>query len=234
LRRAEIEQNVMTITFFAIGRPHTGGDGSRTGRRQTPLETTMWSPFDRMEEVAFKPVAGGYVYRAPNPWLVGAARYYLVTAEQKAELASLHRRMMRNMFWLLMLIVVVAVPLMGAFWHDHSWKALAASAAAGLVLGVLLNLWLVHKVQPIIAGLPQSNERITRGDAFKTQVATFSPGFVIGFGLLSFALLMLFILYAVLGPQGFDFNAMVGVLIFGPGTLYWAALYVMKRRRLAR
>ena len=53
-----------------------------------------WNPFDGMEELTFRPVEGGFLYRAPSPWLFGRYRHYFVNTEQKATLASAHRTTM--------------------------------------------------------------------------------------------------------------------------------------------
>jgi hypothetical protein len=37
----------------------------------------------------FKPVAGGYVFRGPHPWVIWRLRFYLVNETQRAELASI-------------------------------------------------------------------------------------------------------------------------------------------------
>src|SRR6202040_113302 len=43
----------------------------------------------QIEALVFKKVAGGYVYRAPNPWLFGKGRHYLVSEAQKEEIAEI-------------------------------------------------------------------------------------------------------------------------------------------------
>jgi len=40
----------------------------------------------QIEAMLFKPVPGGFIYRAPNPWILGYANHYLVNEAQKAEL----------------------------------------------------------------------------------------------------------------------------------------------------
>jgi hypothetical protein len=40
----------------------------------------------QIEAMLFKPVPGGFVYRAPNPWIFGRADHYVVNEQQKAEL----------------------------------------------------------------------------------------------------------------------------------------------------
>ena len=43
----------------------------------------------QIEALVFKKVAGGYVYRAPNPWLFGKGRHYLVSEAQKEKIAEI-------------------------------------------------------------------------------------------------------------------------------------------------
>ncbi len=42
----------------------------------------------QIDAMLFKPVPGGFVYRAPNPWIFGRADHYLVDERQKAELLA--------------------------------------------------------------------------------------------------------------------------------------------------
>ena len=41
--------------------------------------------YDGLEEVAFKPVAGGFVFQTSNPWLIGRQRRYFVNETQKVD-----------------------------------------------------------------------------------------------------------------------------------------------------
>jgi len=45
-----------------------------------------------MSDRAFKPVPGGWIYRAPNPWVFGDAPRYLVNDTQKAEIEAIVAR----------------------------------------------------------------------------------------------------------------------------------------------
>lgn len=44
---------------------------------------------DNREALFFKPVAEGYVFRAPNPWVFGRGRFFLVNEAQKARLLGI-------------------------------------------------------------------------------------------------------------------------------------------------
>jgi hypothetical protein len=192
---------------------------------------SLFNPLDGMEETVFKPVSGGYIYRAPSPWLFFGGQNYRVDETQKRELASQHRWMLRWTFWLIIIFGAAGGPVAAGFSYNHGVAALVASLLVGLVIGVALNEALVLKVRPIVAGLAPTSETVTRGDVFARQVAVFSPRFVIGFGVLSLVLFALSLTYGLTGPEGWNVNAVVGTVLFGACTIYWTVLYMMKRRR---
>jgi len=192
-----------------------------------------WYPFDRMAELVFKPVADGYLYRAPSLWLFTRGPHFRVTEAQKAELIVCHRTMLRALFWLIVIGGALGGPLAAAGLHGHGWKMLALCGLVGLAIGYAANVWLVRKVRPMLTQLAPTDERITRGERFKRQVAVFSPRFVIAFGLLSLALTALEVLRGIYGPDGWDLIAVFGTALFGACTIYWAVLYAMKRRHAA-
>jgi hypothetical protein len=186
-----------------------------------------------MEQIAFKPVAEGYVYRAPNPWLIGPGRYYLVNEAQKIELARHHRRVMRLTFYMIIAVAVIGVPLAGSFLPGRSAIMLGVSALVGLVLGLALNFMLTREVAPIVATLVPTNAKITQRDAFKRQVDVFSRRYLLGIAALDFVLLALVVANAVFGPSGWDLMATVGAMLFGGGLIYFLTLYMAKRSQAA-
>jgi len=195
------------------------------------MSRRWWNPFDGMEQLSFKPAADGFLYRAPNPWLIGRARHYVVSAEQKEVLAIHHRTMLRRMFWMIVLMGALAGPMAAAFVSEHGIAFIGFGAALGLVVGGAINALLARKVRPIIAGLAPSSERITQREMFGTQVATFPRGYVLGFAALSLGLLAMSALRPILDPAGRDLISVAGIVLFGFATVYWSALYVAKRRR---
>jgi hypothetical protein len=185
-----------------------------------------WHPFDGMQELSFKPVAEGYLYRAPSSWLFGPTRHYVVTEEQKAALAVHHRAMLQQAFWLIIAMAALAAPLASLFPPTQGITFISASILIGLAIGLSLNALLVHKVRPIIAGLTPSAERITQRDMFGKQAQTFSRRYVLGFAALSFMMLALSAARPIFDPAGRDIIAIVGIVLFGLATIYWCALYV--------
>jgi hypothetical protein len=122
----------------------------------------------------FKRIPGGWVFLAPNPWLFGPARGFLVNNTQKAEIAAIQ---MPNR---LALILVVALPiaisfavgmhflsylLPAEFFHgDLTTGQLCVLLGRGLIQGigsVLLPLqvlrWLeLRRLRPVLVGLQKA------------------------------------------------------------------------------
>jgi hypothetical protein len=202
------------------------------------MEATMsrrwWNPFDGMEELTFKPVEGGFLYRAPNPWLFGRGRHYIVTEEQKAALAAHHRKTMLQVFCAIIVAAGACGPLAGIFLPSAAIMPqimlLGGAMLIGLAIGLSLNALLLRRIRPIIATLTPSAERVTQRDMFGTQARIFSRGYVLGFAALSLVLLVLSAARPIFDPAGRDLIAVVGIVMFSLTTLYWCALYVAKCR----
>jgi MFS family permease len=185
-----------------------------------------WNPFDRMAELPFKPVAGGYLYEAPSPWLLVRSQRFRVTEAQKAELVVRHRTVLRAVFWLIVIGAGLGGPLAAAM-HEYGWRMLAICGLVSLAIGYSAKLWLALKVRPMLVQLTPTDEQITRSDRFKRQAVVFSPRFIVAFGLLSLALTALEVLRGIYGSNGWDFIAVFGTSLFGICTIYWTVLYAM-------
>jgi len=196
------------------------------------MSSRWWFPFDGMEELSFKRVPEGWVYRVPNPWLLGRSRHYLVSEKQKSDIAGHHRRM-----WLFLLLGVAVIAAVGApltfvgFDEQQVVLSLATAALLGLIVGFAANAWLCRTIRPIIADLTPTNQRITQSEVLNTQIAVFSRGYLLFFGSLSLLLFALIALQPLLTSAGWDARSLCGALLFGAGTIYWFALYIAKCRQ---
>ena len=196
------------------------------------MSSRWWFPFDGMEEMSFKRVPEGWVYRVPNPWLLGRSRYYLVSEKQKSEIAGHHRRM-----WLFLLLGIAVIAAVGApltlagFDEQQVVLSLATAALLGLIVGFVANAWLCRTIRPIIADLTPTTQRITQSEVLNTQIAVFSRGYLLFFGSLSLLLFALIALQPLLTSAGWDARSLCGAMLFGAGTIYWFALYIAKRRQ---
>ena len=101
----------------------------------------------------------------------------------------------------------------------------------GLAIGMAGNLWLFVKVSPIVASLTPTDERITQADTFKRQLNVYSPRFIICYGVLSLLLLAASVWDGMYNSAGWSIYPLVGTVLFGACTIYWAVLYVAQRRR---
>ena len=194
-----------------------------------------WNPLDGMAELTFRPIEGGYLYAAPSLWLFGRKRHYVVNAEQKAALASVHRSMMLYVFVTIIIAAMACAPLAGVFLPSQSnvqqLAFLGVTILIGLAIGLALNALLLHRLKPIIATLTPSDERITQRDLFSTQTTAFPRGYVLGFTVLSFVMLALSAARPILDPAGRDLMAIFGIILFGLTTIYWCAVCIAQCRR---
>jgi hypothetical protein len=129
----------------------------------------------------FKPVAGGYVYRAPDAWVFGSGTHLLVNDGQKDAI-------IRTMDTVPLFPIIAAswVALSVLFGGTALWAAQSSSHKDVLVfMSVLLALYgalfisrrvLLSRLRPIIVELPTTDERITRSDIrSKTPPVVLSP-----------------------------------------------------------
>ncbi len=140
-------------------------------------------------EVLFKAIKGGYVFRAPNPWIVGDARHYFVTEAQKAQILNTLYipQWLIAVFWLGFFAVFFGGgTLLLYFLSGHEEPATAdtviiiALAIVGILLPLpLIGLWQLHRLQPILPELRPSAERISfREIAEATRKATSASEYV--------------------------------------------------------
>jgi hypothetical protein len=128
--------------------------------------------YDGIEEVAFKRIAGGYVFQSNNPWLIGPRRRYFVNETQKAEIAACIRQTLRRIkpFALVSAVLIPLVLVAGVLWLVLGGGATPGAImlyTALLALGLfvpyiaLVHAYSMRRLRPLIAGLPRVNERIT-------------------------------------------------------------------------
>ncbi len=74
--------------------------------------------YDGLEEVAFKRVAGGYLFQANNRYFFGPKQRYLVNETQKAQIAACLRETLRRIKpWVFVAMVLIPAILIGSiFW----------------------------------------------------------------------------------------------------------------------
>ena len=122
----------------------------------------------------FKPVPGGFVYRAPNAWLIGRGKFYFVTEAQKAEIVA--RSSPPKVAWVSALMMMMILLGLGAAltfsWYRHGYRfdVFTPGDIATVVVATLLAMLLairiavqplMNRLQPLLATLPKSDVRIS-------------------------------------------------------------------------
>src|SRR5262245_41786555 len=227
----------MSNTLRRASQEHSPPNGWPHGAAPKQVEIIMksrwWNFFDGMAEIAFKPAAGGYVYRAPSLWPFVSGGHYTVNEQQKAELAGHHLRMLRALFWLIVAGGAIGGPLVGAFWSGNLWMGLAIAGLVGLAIGLGASGWLLHKVRPIIATLKPTGERITQGESFKAQARAYSTPTLVALMIIDIVLVVAAAMMSISGSSEQIVMGWLGVIFFGASAIYMAALYVSKCKQAA-
>lgn len=128
-----------------------------------------------IEAVNFKQVPGGYVYRAPNRWMFGPVRHYLANEAQKAEIIAIltpRRPVLKQMMlWIALVLMVAAAGTVvwACTGHDDPTAADIFVWVVLVIFEIFAALQILRwrtqsRVQPIIAGLAPSDDRITNPD----------------------------------------------------------------------
>jgi membrane-associated HD superfamily phosphohydrolase len=129
----------------------------------------------QIEAILFKPVSGGFIYRAPNPWIFGRANHYIVDEQQKAELLGMlvARRPLLRLAVIAAGVVAwgVAMGTVGWLMSDHENPTIGDAvimilmtiAALFLALHLALRRQL-RRVQPILAAATPTTAAITSSE----------------------------------------------------------------------
>jgi len=162
------------------------------------MSDTMSSALPRASEAAsvlFKPVAGGYLFQAPNPWVFGRTSRYLVNEEQRGGILAIvtpPRPILR------IAVIIIGVLLWAATAATIVWavsphadpKLIDGVAIFALVILPIYAAWVValqrklRRMQPFIAGAPRTNMRITNGEMRKAMADAMSTRRVLVYGAL--------------------------------------------------
>ena len=144
----------------------------------------MAGVLDRAVEAAFKPVPGGYEFRRPNPWLFGFWRTYLVNDAQKEALAAFVRQRQRLILGLLAIYLLLGFAVTIAFERSGGppdlspaqFLAVVLAALAGMLLLALVpHIYLMRKVEPLLAQLQRTDEQATLHQQLFGVAAVISP-----------------------------------------------------------
>jgi hypothetical protein len=192
------------------------------------------------EESSFKPVAGGYVFQAPHPWLFARSRTYLVNDAERTAIAACIRRRQKLMLVLLAVLFPVMFGLIALLMLVfHLPSPLVITLVSVLILVPLIgipHLCLVRCLAPLLAGLPRTDQRITWREQF-ARSADAVPPTVLKVGLASAALMLLasVVGFADVVVEDGPLRRLVGpvsMLVLGAlSGIYFVAMWRLKARQ---
>jgi hypothetical protein len=152
------DKNVLVITAFPL-------QGPINAKQLDAKEETMAWLRNTVEASLFIPVSGGYIFRAPNKWLLGREGHYFITNAQKSQLLSIASstpRWILRLGMLSLLLCGMAAALVawtftgGAF--DAAIAIVKVLAVTGLIAIPFIAIRLtVSRLAPILAGLPRAD-----------------------------------------------------------------------------
>ncbi len=186
---------------------------------------------DFVKFVVFKPVSGGYVYRAPSRWLFGFREHFLVNDAQKAAILATINKSGQLVLWITGIALILQSALFGtalSLWAHRSGYYTAGLSGVITVIATVLSVYsafvisrqfLLHRLHPILTGLSPTNDRITNLEERHFIQATSAP--------LSPARLRIAIIAGVV-----TMTASLGAMIvraidsYEPGQSEWPALWL--------
>jgi hypothetical protein len=123
---------------------------------------------DHREAIMFKKGPDGYVFRAPNPWVLGRKRFYLVNEAEKTKLLAVITARSQAVFWVTFVTLISASTAALAYFSGHN----NPTTRDFVIMLALLPVWLyaaalvsirptARRLQPLLAGLPRTEQRIT-------------------------------------------------------------------------
>jgi len=133
-------------------------------------------------EVLFKATEGGYVFRAPNPWVVGQAKHYLVTEAQKAEIQNIMDvpAWVIGVFWLAFFALCFGGGTLLLYVLSGNPEPTTVDIVIMMLSGItgallplpLIGYWQLHRLNPIIRTLHPTSERISLREMKAARKAT--------------------------------------------------------------
>jgi hypothetical protein len=173
----------------------TFGNRSRGSVRETAMA-------DHREAIMFKKMPDGYVFRAPNPWVLGRTRFYLVNEAEKTKLLAIITARSHAVFWVAFVGLIGASTAALAYFSGHT----NPTTRDFVTMLALLPVWLyaaalvsgrptARRLQPLLAGLPRTDQRITAADTRRAvrKTVSFRQYFMLGVSqaIMSVALILL-------------------------------------------
>jgi hypothetical protein len=203
--------------------------------------------YEGIEEAAFRPVPGGYIFQSRNPWFFGPSHRYRVNEIEKAQIADCIRETLRRMkrFVFIMMVVIPLALVVGIFWLAAQGMAtvgpvLLYALALFVPYYAAIHIYSMRRLRPLIAGLPRTTGRITISEGNRSFASTASTKLLtvmIAGPALGFVANAMILIGAALEGRPFQHLPMLlfGVTVSLLATGYFAFLMTVRirQRRIA-
>jgi hypothetical protein len=195
-----------------------------------------WWNGEGWENIFFKRVPTGWVFQAPSPWLFGRGRYYLASETQRAEIIAFFDHMSWRRIIAALLLATVVCGLMAplALWLiPRLWNSvLLTMLPISIVGGSLINAYFWWTLRPLLAGVPQTTERITFTERLRALAAVVPVGQLILFAILLAVLSVVWAL-AALTSSSWQIDDLIGAIGVGLMIVYCCAMLKAKHNTTA-
>jgi len=198
-----------------------------------------WWRGDGWQDVCFKRVPEGWIFRAPHPWIFGRHRHYLVNQNQKTEIIAFYSHVSwRSIIVAGLFAVVFAAVLAFALSLVPSRTTFFVMIVFSFLVGYLINTYFWLALRPLLASAPPTTERLTTSELLRARAAMLSLPQLIFFTLL-FAASCAFLAYqAFTSAWGIypTVDSLTATAVSGWAAFYslWAAFYFFAMLRAKR
>ena len=189
-----------------------------------------WWRGDGWQEICFKRVPEGWIFRAPNPWILGLHRHYLVSENQKTEIIAF----CNQVNWRFVIVVGVfavffTAVLVLALSLVPSQTKFLVMIVFSFIIGYLINTYFWWTLRPLLVDVPRTTERITWGDRLRAWAAVMPIRQLI-FCAIVLAILLALSAYLTLASGRWDIGGLIGTLLIGLMVAYCLVLLNAKRK----
>jgi hypothetical protein len=186
-----------------------------------------WWNGEGWESLFFKRVPAGWIFQAPSPWPFGRRRHYLVSDSKRAEFVAEYERL--NWRRVGPALILGGIPLALGFWLvPMLWNSiLLPTILISIVAGSLINAYFWWTLRPLLAGVPQTTERITFAERLRALAAVVPVGQLILFAIL-LAVLFVFSVLSALTSGSWQIDDLISAIGLGLMIVYFCAMLKAK------
>ena len=187
-----------------------------------------------LQEIAFKPVAGGYVFKIPSPMLFGRGRHVLLTEAQKSEIMAMRPSPRQGAYAIVVGIGVAIIVGLATAFSAKSPIMWVGIAALLLMIAMVSNYRYARMVEPVVAKAQPTDHRITFMDRLQAQAKSWPMKGLVVFAALHTLMFLLQALSAFMDrnepASELGWLPYLGMAMFGFFALYMFVLIALRLR----